>query len=118
MRSYSDDGDDDDDDDDGLLQVLIVLSYFSDNNSTQDKRQAFSNLILLFCELIRHDVFSHDAYMSTLISRGDLMQIPGIHISMNAVETLDPTGIMGDDKHDVSKFVTENVYILFPYLEL
>ena len=40
--------------------------------------------------------------MSTLISRGDLMPVPGIHVSMNAIETLDPAGIMGDDKHDVS----------------
>lgn len=32
----------------------------------------FSNLVLLFCELIRHDVFSHNMYMCTLISRGDL----------------------------------------------
>lgn len=32
----------------------------------------FSNLVLLFCELIRHDVFSHNIYMCTLISRGDL----------------------------------------------
>ena len=76
--------------------------YFIDNNPSQDNRQAFCNLILLFCELIRHDVFSHDAYMSTLISRGDLMPVPGIHVSMNAIETLDPAGIMGDDKHDVS----------------
>lgn len=32
----------------------------------------FFNLVLLFCELIRHDVFSHNIYMCTLISRGDL----------------------------------------------
>lgn len=32
----------------------------------------FSNLVLLFYELIRHDVFSHNIYMCTLISRGDL----------------------------------------------
>lgn len=32
----------------------------------------FFNLVLLFCELIRHDVFSHNMYMCTLISRGDL----------------------------------------------
>ena len=86
--------------------MFFFLSFFlSENNPTQDNRQAFSNLILLFCELIRHDVFSHDAYMSTLISRGDLMPIPGIYISMNAIETLDPAGIMGDDKHDVSKSI-------------
>lgn len=33
----------------------------------------FTNLVHLFSELIRHDVFSHDAYMCTLISRGDLL---------------------------------------------
>lgn len=32
----------------------------------------FFNLVLLFCELIRHDVVSHNIYMCTLISRGDL----------------------------------------------
>ena len=31
-----------------------------------------SNLILLFYELMSHEVFSHDAYLCTLISRGDL----------------------------------------------
>lgn len=29
-------------------------------------------MVLLFSEFTRHDVFSHDAYMCTLISRGDL----------------------------------------------
>lgn len=37
------------------------------------KKTAFSNLVHLFSELIRRDVFSHDAYMCTLISRGDLL---------------------------------------------
>lgn len=37
------------------------------------KKIAFTNLIHLFAELIRRDVFSHDAYMCTLISRGDLL---------------------------------------------
>jgi len=32
----------------------------------------FTNLVHLFSELIRHDIFSHDVYMCTLISRGDL----------------------------------------------
>ncbi|CAH1994694.1 unnamed protein product [Acanthoscelides obtectus] len=39
----------------------------------QSKKTAFSNLVHLFAELIRRDVFSHDAYMCTLISRGDLL---------------------------------------------
>ncbi|OBS69754.1 hypothetical protein A6R68_01706, partial [Neotoma lepida] len=42
-----------------------------DPNSECEKVE-FVNLVLLFCEFIRHDVFSHDAYMCTLISRGDL----------------------------------------------
>lgn len=36
------------------------------------RSQEFGNLVLLFSELIRQDVFSHDTYMCTLISRGDL----------------------------------------------
>ena len=36
------------------------------------KLEEFSNLVLLFYELICHDVFSHDHYLRTLISRGDL----------------------------------------------
>lgn len=32
----------------------------------------FANCVLLFGELIREDVFSHDQYVSTLIGRGDL----------------------------------------------
>lgn len=37
------------------------------------RKTAFTNLIHLFAELVRRDVFSHDAYMCTLISRGDLL---------------------------------------------
>ncbi|XP_075058071.1 mediator of RNA polymerase II transcription subunit 12-like protein isoform X2 [Mixophyes fleayi] len=43
----------------------------SDPNNEHEKSE-FINLVLLFCEFIRHDIFSHDAYMCTLISRGDL----------------------------------------------
>ncbi|XP_077344283.1 mediator of RNA polymerase II transcription subunit 12-like protein isoform X3 [Lithobates pipiens] len=43
----------------------------SDPNNEHEKVE-FVNLVLLFCEFIRHDIFSHDAYMCTLISRGDL----------------------------------------------
>lgn len=47
------------------------VSHLADPNSECEKVE-FVNLVLLFCEFIRHDVFSHDAYMCTLISRGDL----------------------------------------------
>uniref|UniRef100_A0A4W5NUY9 Mediator complex subunit 12 n=1 Tax=Hucho hucho TaxID=62062 RepID=A0A4W5NUY9_9TELE len=51
-----------------------VLLQFLDTQAPMlsDERVEFSNLVLLFCELIRHDVFSHNIYMCTLISRGDL----------------------------------------------
>lgn len=50
-------------------------SSHSSNSSTANaqNRAQFTNLVHLFGELIRHDVFSHDAYMCTLISRGDLL---------------------------------------------
>uniref|UniRef100_A0A8C8SFF5 Mediator complex subunit 12L n=1 Tax=Pelusios castaneus TaxID=367368 RepID=A0A8C8SFF5_9SAUR len=55
-----------------LLRFLDTQApLLSDPNSEYEKIE-FVNLVLLFCEFIRHDVFSHDAYMCTLISRGDL----------------------------------------------
>ncbi|XP_072474419.1 mediator of RNA polymerase II transcription subunit 12-like protein isoform X5 [Notamacropus eugenii] len=55
-----------------LLRFLDTQApSLSDPNSEYEKIE-FVNLVLLFCEFIRHDVFSHDAYMCTLISRGDL----------------------------------------------
>lgn len=53
-----------------LLHCLISLCAAEPGNESE--RVEFSNLVLLFCELIRHDVFSHNIYMCTLISRGDL----------------------------------------------
>ncbi|XP_060153506.1 mediator of RNA polymerase II transcription subunit 12-like protein [Globicephala melas] len=55
-----------------LLRFLDTQApSLSDPNSECEKVE-FVNLVLLFCEFIRHDIFSHDAYMCTLISRGDL----------------------------------------------
>lgn len=48
----------------------------TEEHPTDEARQAFKNLIALFNELIVHDVFSHDAYMHMLISRGDLGLAP------------------------------------------
>lgn len=56
-----------------LMKFLDMDAPVLDNTSSQSKTQ-FTNLVHLFSELIRHDVFSHDAYMCTLISRGDLIQ--------------------------------------------
>lgn len=45
-----------------------VIEEGSEDNI--DNKKAFNNLVLLFSELIRCDVFSHYNYMCTLISRG------------------------------------------------
>jgi mediator of RNA polymerase II transcription subunit 12 len=58
-----------------LLRFLDSAPVLEENGTTQNKNQ-FKNLVHLFSELIRNDVFSHDAYMCTLISRGDLLNIP------------------------------------------
>lgn len=56
-----------------LLPHLHALGPFSTADpSNENEKVEFFNLVLLFCELIRHDVFSHNMYMCTLISRGDL----------------------------------------------
>lgn len=71
-----------------LLWVVFVLilyiffhGFFLDESSNSSanavNRVMFTNLVHLFSELVRHDVFSHDAYMCTLISRGDLLQVTG-----------------------------------------
>jgi mediator of RNA polymerase II transcription subunit 12 len=46
----------------------------------------FASLVNLFSSLIRHDVFSHDAYLCTLIARGDL----SAYQQTNGTPKLDP----------------------------
>uniref|UniRef100_A0A8C5S5V4 Mediator complex subunit 12 n=1 Tax=Laticauda laticaudata TaxID=8630 RepID=A0A8C5S5V4_LATLA len=55
-----------------LMQFLDSQAPMLTDPSSEDERSEFFNLVLLFCELIRHDVFSPNMYMCTLISRGDL----------------------------------------------
>ncbi|KAE8584082.1 hypothetical protein XENTR_v10020816 [Xenopus tropicalis] len=55
-----------------LLQFLDTQAPMLTDPANESERVEFYNLVLLFCELIRHDVFSHNMYMCTLISRGDL----------------------------------------------
>ncbi|KAH8373428.1 hypothetical protein KR009_006618 [Drosophila setifemur] len=65
----------------GLPVFQHVLMHFLDHDapvldehtSNSQQRTEFTNLVQLFSALIRHDVFSHNAYMHTLISRGDLL---------------------------------------------
>uniref|UniRef100_A0A8C4PQK3 Mediator complex subunit 12 n=1 Tax=Equus asinus asinus TaxID=83772 RepID=A0A8C4PQK3_EQUAS len=57
---------------DVLLQFLDTQAPMLTDPRSESERVEFFNLVLLFCELIRHDVFSHNMYTCTLISRGDL----------------------------------------------
>ena len=49
-----------------------LFQYLDGDAPTLEKKPEFSHLVLLFFELICHDVFSHDSYLCHLISRGDL----------------------------------------------
>ena len=49
-----------------------LFNYLDSSAPKMDNTTEFSNFILLFYELIYHDVFSHDAYLCSLISRGDV----------------------------------------------
>uniref|UniRef100_A0A8C3JJA8 Mediator complex subunit 12 n=1 Tax=Calidris pygmaea TaxID=425635 RepID=A0A8C3JJA8_9CHAR len=57
---------------DVLMQFLDTQAPMLTDPGKENEKVEFFNLVLLFCELIRHDVFSHNIYMCTLISRGDL----------------------------------------------
>ncbi|XP_055373234.1 mediator of RNA polymerase II transcription subunit 12 [Condylostylus longicornis] len=70
-----------------LMNFLDHDAPVLEENGNQQNRAQFINLVHLFSELIRHDVFSHNAYLCTLISRGDLLTG-----SANAVK---PTSITG-----------------------
>lgn len=58
-----------------LMAFLDNDAPVLENNASAANRTRFRNLVHLFGELIRHDVFSHDTYMCTLISRGDLQSV-------------------------------------------
>lgn len=55
-----------------LLDFLDNDAPVLEENGSAQNRTQFKNLVHLFSELIRRDVFSHDSYMCTLIARGDL----------------------------------------------
>lgn len=56
--------------------------FFSSDGGYQHNKAhpSFAQLTLLFGELIRNEVFSHNAYMCSLISRGDLQPTPPVSI--------------------------------------
>ena len=81
-----------------LMDFLDNDAPVLDENGSQHNRAQFTNLVHLFSELIRHEVFSHDVYMCTLISRGDLLTGTGITLSQNLSAN-------NNDNNQVKKYV-------------
>ncbi|XP_022706547.1 mediator of RNA polymerase II transcription subunit 12-like protein isoform X2 [Varroa jacobsoni] len=88
-----------DDDDSFVVQPPIfqdLLVRFLDTQApildekVAESRLAFANLVLLFCELIRWEVFSHDLYMCTLISRGYFANPPVASLPVAAIASVPP----------------------------
>lgn len=59
----------------------LLMKFLDQDAPTDENKTNFMNLVHLFAELIRHEVFSHDAYMCTLISRGDLPSSGGNNVT-------------------------------------
>ncbi|KAM6443081.1 mediator of RNA polymerase II transcription subunit 12-like protein isoform 2-T2 [Liasis olivaceus] len=90
-----------------LLRFLDTQApSLSDPNSEFEKTE-FVNLVLLFGEFIRHDVFSHDAYMCTLISRGDLSVTA-------ASRSRSPTGENMDEQYSKEQDVKLEIFSPMP----
>ena len=65
-----------------IYWVSITFSFFllTDGSYQHKAHPSFAQLTLLFGELIRNDVFSHNSYMCSLIARGDLQPTPPVSI--------------------------------------
>lgn len=80
-----------------LFDFLDKDAPVEEPNGSAQNRTQFKNLVHLFSELIRHDVFSHDSYMCTLIARGDLcMRAPQAMSSVS--NNLIPSGPISNTK--------------------
>ncbi|XP_028966939.1 mediator of RNA polymerase II transcription subunit 12-like protein [Galendromus occidentalis] len=92
----------DDDEEDSTSPPIFqdLLVKFLDNQApildekVEESRLAFANLVLLFSEFIRWDVFSHDLYMCTLISRGYFANTPAVAAiqTTTAISSVPPPG--------------------------
>lgn len=59
-----------------------MSSYTDDGElELEQSNSSFKLLVTLFAELIRREIFSHDKYIMTLISRGDISSTSNSSIS-------------------------------------
>ncbi|XP_067647915.1 mediator of RNA polymerase II transcription subunit 12 isoform X2 [Eurosta solidaginis] len=93
-----------------LMDFLDRDAPVCDENSSVQSRAQFTNLVHLFSTLIRFDVFSHNAYMHTLISRGDLLREISItqleNVNRNESISVCGTGSV-ENKHSPHNFDDE-----------
>ena len=95
-----------------IIIIIHISTIFTDERSSAEEKRAFSNLVLLFSELIRCDVFSHDAYMCTLISRGDIANTMSAPRLASAPPSVEQPGSVRD-KAD-TPVIKEEVSRTFP----
>ncbi|KAG4072103.1 hypothetical protein HA402_015602 [Bradysia odoriphaga] len=101
-----------------LMNFLDKDAPVLEENGSIQNRSQFTNLVHLFSELIRHDVFSHDAYMCTLISRGDLLT--GSCLSMkNATAISAGTGPVSNktSPHNQNQGMDDDMFDFKPKME-
>lgn len=91
-----------------LIEFLDTQAPVLDKSPSADNRLAFANLVLLFSELIRQEVFSHDSYIATLISRGDLQC--SNNLSFSEIQELSDIAVRsdGDKTNDNEPFDSES----------
>lgn len=94
-------------------------SFFSDDNPTPQNRAMFINLVHLFTELIRHDIFSHDIYLCALISRGDLnTNGPGGHTPATPHPTSNKPATPVESRGAANPSLQDEDGSLFPSMDL
>lgn len=57
-----------------VCQIRNESACFLIDSSDASTCEAFQQLVVLFSELIKHNVFSHDKYLCTLIARGEFVK--------------------------------------------
>ncbi|XP_053952876.1 mediator of RNA polymerase II transcription subunit 12 [Anastrepha ludens] len=90
-----------------LMDFLDRDAPVLDENGSQQNRTQFINLVHLFSTLIRFDVFSHNAYMHTLISRGDLLRENSI-AELDNVTRNEASSVCGTESVDNKPSPTHN----------
>ena len=94
----------------GLLPTVRSARYYSSliglfsctSGEEEQKDSRFCQLVMLYGELIRRDVFSHNAYLCALISRGDLESTSSTHsASENVLISQDSAGKVDSRNHEL-----------------